>query len=195
MTRLTDLGVESAVKVLRFPLPKPATEVPPLAQTNGMDLGDWEKWLNRNTGTRLEDGSLQLLIDGDHFYPRLRQAIAGATNHVFMNIYIFDRDDVAVSMADELKQSSSRVRVHVILDQMGTLAAGLVPPATPMPENFVMPSSIVSYLRNDSRVRVHPFLNPWFSTDHQKIYLVDGTPRMGGRHESRAANTVTSGMT
>ena len=92
-----------------------------------------------------------------------------------MNIYIFDRDDVAVSMADELKQRSSEVRVHVILDQMGTLAAGLIPPATPMPEDFVMPSSIISYLRNDSRVRVHPFLNPWFSTDHQKIYLVDGT--------------------
>jgi phosphatidylserine/phosphatidylglycerophosphate/cardiolipin synthase-like enzyme len=140
-----------------------------------MDLGAWEKWLDRYTGTHLEDGSLRLLIDGDRFYSRLRQAIAEATNHVYMNIYIFDRDDVAVSMADELKQRSSRVRIHVILDQMGTLAAGLVPPATPMPEDFVMPSSIVSWLRNDSCVRVHPFLNPWFSTDHQKVYLVDGT--------------------
>jgi phosphatidylserine/phosphatidylglycerophosphate/cardiolipin synthase-like enzyme len=173
--RLADLGLESAVQLLRLPLPKPATEAPPLAQTNGMDLGAWEKWLDRYTGTHLEDGSLRLLIDGDRFYSQLRQAIAEATNHVYMNIYIFDRDDVAVSMADELKQRSSRVRIHVILDQMGTLAAGLVPPATPMPEDFVMPSSIVSWLRNDSRVRVHPFLNPWFSTDHQKVYLVDGT--------------------
>jgi len=173
--RLADLGLESAVQLLRFPLPKPATEAPPLAQTNGMDLGLWEQWLNRYTGTCLEDGSLHLLIDGDRFYSRLQQAIAEATNHVCMNIYIFDRDDVAVSMADELRQRSSKVRVHVILDQMGTLAAGLVPPATPMPEDFVMPSSIVSYLRNDSHVRVHPFLNPWFSTDHQKVYLVDGT--------------------
>ena len=88
-----------------------------------MDLGEWEKWLNRYTGTRLEDGSLRLLIDGDRFYSRLRQAIAEATNHVSMNIYIFDRDDVAVSMADELKQRSSEVRVLVILDQMGSLAA------------------------------------------------------------------------
>jgi len=172
--RLADLGVESAVQLLRLPLPKPATEVTPLVQTNGMDLGQWEKWLNRYTGTRLEDGSLRLLIDGDRFYSRLQQAVAEATNHIYMNIYIFDRDDVAVSMADELRQRSSAVHIHVILDQMGTLAAGLIPPATPMPEDFVMPSSIVSYLRNDSRVRVHPFLNPWFSTDHQKIYLVDG---------------------
>ncbi len=175
VARLADLGVATAVQALRLPLPKPATEAPPLARTNGMDLGAWEKWLDRYTGTREEDGSLRLLIDGDRFYSRLRQAIAEATNHVYMNIYIFDRDDVAVSMADELKQRSSKVRVRVILDQMGTLAAGLVPPATPMPEDFVMPSSIVSYLRTDSRVRVHPFLNPWFSTDHQKVYLVDGT--------------------
>ncbi|MGA3284202.1 MAG: phosphatidylserine/phosphatidylglycerophosphate/cardiolipin synthase family protein [Verrucomicrobiota bacterium] len=173
--RLADLGLETGVLLLRFPLPKPTTEVPALAHTNGMDLGEWERWLNRYTGTRLEDGSLRLLIDGDRFYSRLRQAIAEATNHVSINIFIFDRDDVAVSMADELKQRSSKVRVHVILDQMGSLAAGLAPPATPMPEDFIMPSSITSYLRNDSRVRVHPFLNPWFSTDHQKIYLVDGT--------------------
>ena len=32
-----------------------------------------------------------------------------------------------------------------------------------------------SYLRQDSRVKVRPFLNPWFSTDHAKVMLVDGT--------------------
>jgi phosphatidylserine/phosphatidylglycerophosphate/cardiolipin synthase-like enzyme len=172
--RLVDLGIETAVHLLQLPLPKPATAVPALAHTNGMDLVAWEKWLDRYTGTRLEDGSMRLLIDGDRFYPRLQQAIAQATNHISMNLYIFDRDDVAVSFADELKQRSAQVRVHLVPDQMGTLAAGLAPPATPMPENFVMPASIISYLRHDSRVRVHPFLNPWFSTDHQKIYLVDG---------------------
>ena len=172
--RLADLGLETAVQLLRLPLPKPATATTALAQTNGMDLVAWEKWLDRYTGTQLEDGSLRLLVDGDRFYPRLQQAIAEATNHVYLDLYIFDRDDVAVSIADELKLRSSAVQVHVILDQMGTLAAGLAPPATPMPEDFVMPSSITSYLRNGSRVRVHPFLNPWLSTDHQKIYLVDG---------------------
>ena len=78
------------------------------------------------------------------------------------------------------------MRVHLIVDQMGTLAAGAVPPATPMPEDFVMPASMVSYLRSDSRVRVHQFLNPWFSTDHQKIYLVDGTHAwLGGMNLGR----------
>lgn len=174
VARLADLGVQTAGLLARLPLHRFGSEVPPLAKTNGMDLGKFENWLDRYTNTRLEDGSLHLLIDGDRFYPRLQQAIAEATNHIYMNLYIFDRDDVAVSIADELKQRSSQVKVRVIADQMGTLAAGLTPPATPMPENFVMPASIISYLREDSRVRVHPFLNPWFSTDHQKIYLVDG---------------------
>ncbi len=174
VARLADLGAQTAGLLLRLPLPKLAPEIPALARTNGMDLGAWEKWLDRYTNTRLEDGSLRLLIDGDRFYSRLQQAIAAATNHISMNLYIFDRDDVAVSIADELKQCSSQVQVRVIADQMGTLAAGLTPPATPMPENFAMPASIISYLRSDSQVRVHPFLNPWFSTDHQKIYLVDG---------------------
>lgn len=174
VARLADLGVQTGGLVLRHLLPLLGAPVPPLAQTNGMDLGAWEKWLDGHTRTRPEDGSLHLLIDGDRFYPRLQQAIAEATNHIFMNLYIFDRDDVAVSIADELKQRSAQVKVHVIADQMGTLAAGLTPPATPMPENFTMPASIVSYLRDGSHVRVRPFLNPWFSTDHQKIYLVDG---------------------
>jgi len=184
--RLANLGVETAVQLLPFRLPKFTTNVPPLAQTNGMDLAGWEKWLDRSTGTRLEDGSLRLLIDGDRFYSRLSQAITEATNHVYMNLYIFDRDDVAVSMADLLRQRSTNVQVRVILDQMGSLAAGLAPPATPMPEDFVMPASITSYLRNDSNVRVHPFLNPWFSADHEKIYLVDGTRAwMGGMNLGR----------
>ena len=175
VARLADLGIETVVQVfLRLPLPRSSNPLPPPAQTNGMDLAKWESWLDSYTGTRREDGSLRLLIDGDRFFPRLQQAIAAATNHIHINVYIFDRDDVAVSVADQLRERSSRVPVKVILDQMGSLGAGQVPPETPLPENFVLPSSITSYLKADSRVGVHTFLNPWLLTDHEKIYLVDG---------------------
>jgi phosphatidylserine/phosphatidylglycerophosphate/cardiolipin synthase-like enzyme len=186
-TRLANLAVQTAIKVLHFPLPKPTPDVPPLVHTNGMDLAAWDQWLDDYTGTHREDGAINLLIDGDQFFPRLQQAIAQATNHINMNLYIFDRDDVAVAVADQLKQrSTNNVRVHLIVDQMGSLSAGVVPPATPMPEDFVMPASIVSYLRSGSRVRVHQFLNPWFTTDHQKIYLVDGTHAwVGGMNVGR----------
>jgi cardiolipin synthase A/B len=172
--RLADLGIETATFLLHLRLPK-SVRYPPLAHTNGMDLVEWEKWLDRYTGTREEEGSLNLLIDGDRFYPRIQQAIAEATNHVSINVFIFDRDDIAVRIADLLKQRSTAVRVDVILDQMGSLAAGVTPPASPMPEDFVPPNSITAYLRKDSHVHVRPFLNPWFSVDHTKVFLVDGT--------------------
>ena len=93
---------------------------------------------------------------------------------------------MGVSVADQLKQRSSEVEVKVILDRLGSIGAGAVPPGTPLPEDFVPPTSICSYLREDSRVQVHPFLNPWFSSDHSKVFLVDGTHAwMGGMNLGR----------
>jgi phosphatidylserine/phosphatidylglycerophosphate/cardiolipin synthase-like enzyme len=152
----------------------------------GMDLTRWENWLDKYTGTRRELGSLSLLLNGEQFFPRLKQAIAEATNHISLNVYIFDRDDVGVEVADQLKHRATEVPVKVIFDRMGSIAAGLSPPATPLPEDFVPPSSISSYLRNDSRVHVRPFLNPWFSADHSKVILVDGTQAwLGGMNLGR----------
>jgi len=93
---------------------------------------------------------------------------------------------VAVQIADQLKWRSSKVKVRVILDQMGSTAAGLSPPATPLPEDFFPPSSIIRYLRENSQVQVRPFLNPWFSVDHSKLYLVDGNRAwLGGMNLGR----------
>ena len=173
--RLADLAVQTLVRFIRVPPLKPGSEYPPLNHTNGMDLVRWEKWLDDYTGTRREEGSLHLLINGEQFFPRLREAIAEATNHVHMDVYIFDRDDVGVEVADQLKDRSGQVKVKVILDRMGSIMAAAIPPGTPLPENFVSPSSITSYLKRNSRVEVRPFLNPWFSSDHSKVFLVDGT--------------------
>jgi cardiolipin synthase A/B len=175
IARLGDLGVESLVRFVRLPFPKPTTHYPPLSHGPGMDLTQWEAWMDRYTGTHQEDGSLDLLIDGERFFPRLKEAIAAATNHINFEVYIFDKDDVGVSVADQLKQRSSQVPVKVILDRLGTIGGGANPPGTPMPEDFVSPTSICSYLKENSRVRVRRFLNPWFSSDHSKVLLVDGT--------------------
>jgi len=172
--RLGDLGIATLIRFFRLPLPKPGTDPPPLSHPEPMNLVSWENWLDHYTGTRRENGSLRLLIDGDRFFGRLRDAIAGATNRIDINMYIFDRDDIAVEVADQLKARSKQVKVKVILDRLGSIAAGVSPPATPMPEDFVPPSSIISYLRTDSHVEVRPFLNPWFSSDHSKVIVVDG---------------------
>jgi len=175
IARLADLGLETVVRFVRFPLPRPGYDPPHVAFGKTMDLVAWEEWLDRHTGTRLERGSLELWIDGFRFFPHFQQALAEATNSIRLNIYMFDRDDVAISIADELKRRAADVDVRVLLDKMGSIAAGMVPPTTPLPVDFVAPASIISYLREDSRVHVRPFLNPWFSSNHSKVLLVDGT--------------------
>jgi len=144
VARLSDLGVETVVRFVRLPFPKPTTDYPPLSHGPGMDLAQWEHSLDRYTGTHQEEGSLSLLIDGEQFFPRLRQAIAAATNHIRFDVYIFDKDDVAVGVADQLKQRAGQVKVQVILDRLGSIGAGAAPPGTPMPDDFVAPTSIYS---------------------------------------------------
>ena len=186
VARLGDVGVQTVVRLFQFPFLKPGSQFPAVRNAGGMDLEAWESWLDRNTGTRREDGSIDLLLDGERFFPRLHQAIADATNHIHLEVYIFDRDDVAVGVADELKRRSEDIPVEVILDRVSSIASGVSPPGTPIPEDFIPPSSICSYLRRDSRVRVHPFLNPWLSSDHTKVYLIDGTQAwLGGMNVGR----------
>ena len=185
-TRLADLGVQTIFRLVQTPLPGPGSGVPTLSPGKGMDLAAWEKWLDRYTGTQREQGTMKLLIDGDNFFNRFEQAVAEATNHIYLNIYIFDRDDVAVGIADELKRKSTNVDVKVIFDRLGSIAAGTVPPGTPMPENFIPPKSIGSYLKDGSKVHVRPFLNPWLSADHTKVCLIDGNEAwLGGMNLGR----------
>jgi len=184
--RLGDLGVQTVVRLLRLAIPKPRSRVVTSPDSQGMDLPDWEDWLDRRTGTRQEDGSLDLLLDGERFFPRLKQAIAGATNHLHFIVYMFDRDDVGVDVANQLKARSGDIEVKVIMDRMGSISAGLIPPDTPLPEGFVLPSSISAYLKENSRVRVRHFLNPWFSSEHSKVFLADGTHAwLGGMNLGR----------
>ncbi len=186
VARLGNLGVQTVVKLLRPLLPRFGGASAPVVKGRGMDLDKWEAWLDEHTGTREQEGSLQLLIDGDRFFKSLEEGIAQATNQIDILVYIFDKDDVAVHIADELKQRSAQVKVRVILDEEGSIAAGVAPPATPMPEGFVPPTSIVSYLRRGSHVKVRPFLNPWFSADHSKLFLVDGSRAwLGGMNIGR----------
>ncbi len=172
--RLADLGLQTTLRFLRMPLPRASRERELPRQEARMDPGEWEHWLNTYTGTRPEAGALRLLIDGEQFYPRFERILAGATNHAHLNVYIFDRDDVALKVADQLRARSAEIEVKVLSDRIGTLASGASPPGTPLPENFLAPASINAYLKQSAEVRTRSFLNPWLSADHAKVYLVDG---------------------
>ena len=184
--KLANLLIEGGESLIRLPLAKPDGPVPPLRHSQGMDLGDWENWLDQHTGTQREYGSLRLLIDGERFFPRLEEAISNSTDHVHINVYMFDNDDVALEVADELKQRSRQVQVHVIIDRLASMAAARIPPATPPAIPYVPPASISHYLRHSSSVHVRPFLNPFCSYDHCKVYLVDGVQGwLGGMNLGR----------
>jgi cardiolipin synthase len=184
--RLMDFGVQTAWRFLRVPRPQIPREAPDAGSTPGMDLEEWEKWLDRYTGTVQQNGDLRLLIDGNRFFPELQEAICTATNSIKMDVYIFDTDDVAVHVADQLKARAGSVKTQVIIDRMGSLASGASPPGTPLPETFQQPISILKHLRSDSAVEVRPYLNPWMSTDHTKIYIVDGARAwLGGMNLGR----------
>jgi len=150
-----------------------ATQAPPLATGSPMDLAAWETKLDGLVSSKRYKGTLEFLIDGGEYFPRFVDAVQRARESVWLRVYIFDRDDYAVSIADLLRKRSREVDVRVLLDQLGTLFAGQLPPAGPAPAGFRPPESIVDYLRAESNVKVLSSPNPFLTSDHVKTLIVD----------------------
>jgi cardiolipin synthase len=172
--RLLNLGIEWPASLFNPRLRTKATEIPPVIPASGMDLAAWEHWLDTHTGTVRERGSLRLLINGERFYPVFEARLMEAARSIDIHVCIFDCDDVAVEVAEKLKQQSTNIPVRVIFDHNSSRSSGKSPPATPMPAGFVPPKSISRYLTADSQVHVRPFLNPFTTSDHSKVFLIDG---------------------
>ena len=172
--RLFNQVTQWPASLLNPRLHKSDAPLPELTQAPAMDLALWETWLDKHTGSKPERGSVQLLINGERFYPALQQRIVEARRSIDVHVCIFDRDDVGTQVAELLKQQSTRVKVRVIYDHTSTRTSGEAPPGTPMPEGFVPPKSIGQFLKEGSRVQVRPFLNPFTTSDHRKIIVIDG---------------------
>jgi cardiolipin synthase len=138
-----------------------------------MDLAAWETKLDGVVSSKRRKGTLEFLIDGGEYFPRFVDAVQRARESVWLRVYIFDRDDYAVSIADLLRKRSREVDVRVLLDQLGTLVGGQLPPSGPLPAGFRAPGSIVDYLRSGSNVKVLSSPNPFLTSDHVKTLIVD----------------------
>ncbi len=171
--RAGNMCLQWSLGLFKPSLKSPRMDIPPVNTGPGMDLTEWEDWLDAHSGTARERGSVKLLIDGESFFPVFEKRLAEAAKGIDFQVCIFDRDDVAVRIADLLKQKSSDVEVRVIYDHSSSRMSGSTPPATPMEDGFVMPKSIHQYLKADSEVKVRPFLNPLMTSDHSKVYLID----------------------
>jgi len=170
--RLLNTGVQSFARLTTPRLPSFSTPAPALTGTAGMDPVEWEVYLDKVTGTKRDLGSISFLIDGENFFPLFRRRMEKAEESVYLRVCIFDNDDVAVGIADLLKRISGEVKVRVLADRLSTQTASRSLPTT-LPEGFTPPRSMPKYLRRDSRVHVRAFLNPWLSSDHAKVFLID----------------------
>jgi cardiolipin synthase A/B len=148
-------------------------EAPPLYTGPGMDLAEWEKYLDESVSAKRYKGQIQFYIDGEKFFPAFIQSVQEAKKSVDVLVFIFDVDDYAVKMAALLKARSSQVRVRVLMDEMGSLFAAQVAPQGGPPD-FQPPSDIRYYLKSGSHVQVRAAANPWLTADHRKCIIIDG---------------------
>jgi cardiolipin synthase len=160
-----------AIGSVRFPLLE-QQPIPPVADTPAMDLDAWERDLDEMLGSKASHGQIDFLVDGAEYFPRLTDAINGARDSIDIRTYIFDNDDVAVQVADLLRERSREVDVKVLVDGLGDLVATNVDSES-MPAEFQPPASITAYLEQGSRVRVRRQSNPWLTGDHSKTTIID----------------------
>jgi cardiolipin synthase len=144
-------------------------QLPPAGTQRGMDVAAFEASLDRQLQPRRAPGKVSLLIDGPEYFSRLSQLFREASEPVDVQLYIFDRDDFAVQVADALKQTSRRVPVRVLFDELGTLQAGYTEPKVPPPAGFEPPADIARYLKEDSSIRVRKLPNVFLISTHTKI--------------------------
>ncbi|MCU0810432.1 MAG: phosphatidylserine/phosphatidylglycerophosphate/cardiolipin synthase family protein [Thiobacillaceae bacterium] len=173
VNRLFWLGTHSLIVMLPHGSYAGENEPPPLAGEEGMDLLEWEQRLDELVGSDRYRGSMKPLVDGDAFFLELVKSIQEAQESIDIRVYIFDSDDYALRIADLLKRRSHEIRVRVLVDRFGTLVASQVSPRSPGTPRSETPLSIAEYLRRDSKIEVRVVDNPWLTSDHTKVIVVD----------------------
>jgi len=146
--------------------------IPEVSYSENMDLEQWEKDLDRISGKKSSYGTIDFLVDGEEYFPRMLEAVRNAEESIDVRTYIFDNDDYAVKVADELKTVSENVDVRVMFDGIGNLAALRAHPES-MPADFKTPISMERYLERDSKIKVRTLSNPWLTGDHTKTTIID----------------------
>ncbi len=147
--------------------------VPPLSDAPPMDLESWEQELDDIATQPRSSGTVDVLVDGEAFFPRFIDSVNSASESVEVQTYIFDNDDFALQIGDMLRRRSNEdIEVNVLLDGLGTIGAGMIESES-LPEYHDPPDSVAAYLEQDSQVVVRVKPNPWFTGDHVKSMIID----------------------
>lgn len=132
--------------------------------------------------------SIEVLHNGEQVYPKMLQAIDGATSHLFLSTYIFETNDTGRDVIDALSRAAARgVDTRVIIDGVGELyswprASRLLAKCGAQVARFLPPRLLPPMLHINLR-------------NHRKILISDGKlaftggMNIGDRHlADRAAN-------
>ncbi len=158
---------------------KPIPEIDP-ARGN-MDLAAFEAFLDGYAAEPATTARLRFLIGGEAYFTALNAAIDAARERVDLQTYIFDNDDIALEMANRLRDHPGQVRVRILCDGLGTTLAARVDPEVVLTEASARPTSITGYLRQAPNIRLRVRPNTWGAGDHTKVTIIDGkTAFLGG---------------
>ena len=166
---------DTAVETGRALLPNLGFDgpVPPVADHDTMDLASWEAYLDEELGRSASRGELKFLVDGEAFFTRFVDVLASARESIDIRAYIFDNDDVALSVGELLKRRSREgVDVRVLFDGLGSIGASGAQSRS-LPDDHQHPLSIENYLTSQSNVQVRKSKNPWLTGDHVKTMIID----------------------
>jgi cardiolipin synthase A/B len=172
LRRLAGHGQDAVVSMLRRN-PASTDNIMPLGDAPAMDLDAWERRLDLRTRTRRYPGRLEFLVGGEAFFPDFIERARQAESDISIRTYIFDNDEYALDLANFLRARSEDVRVRVMMDDLGSMLAGLKPPPGGYRPGFQPPGDIASYLSRGSEVKARRVGNPWLTGDHAKLTLID----------------------
>ena len=97
-------GLLNRVSMSTVRMPALQGPVPEVSNALPMDIAAFEELLDNITETRQTKGTIEFLVDGEEYFTRLEEAIDQASESIDIRTYIFDNDDYAMSLAEQLKK-------------------------------------------------------------------------------------------
>ncbi|MFA5007305.1 MAG: cardiolipin synthase [Candidatus Izemoplasmatales bacterium] len=85
--------------------------------------GDLFRYIRANTGRAVYDGdtAVEILNNGDVFFPRLIEALKAAREYILMEFYIVKTDGIGRTVLDVLaERARAGVKVHLLYDHFGS---------------------------------------------------------------------------
>jgi len=163
--------ISSWRRTISFPLLS-AHRIPDVQPSDYMERDEMAGWLEKKTGAPTK-GSVQLLVDGEHFFNHFEESISSATNRIDLKTYIFDNDDVAKQIADRLKANDGTIDTRILYDSGGSRLAWTVD-ADSLPKDHVQEvGDMIRYLEADSEIQIRRSSHTLLSSEHSKYYLID----------------------